>query len=223
MPSSTKSRAAIVPARPRPPRQWTSTSEPLKDAAHNSFTTFAIGESLDNDRRIQNEASQAEETFQFIFWRDVGFALKGEHAPCTTDYALPPRAHRDVGRVRSSHHSRRPRKRSCDSMMDSSSCARRNPARPLLGLLLRSLSIRRSAAATRSRARSRSAMVYCRGSGRARFLRGPFAALLARMAALGCFPGAIVPLRLSRRIPPLKHIRRGFVTRVRANLRAAWS
>ena len=45
-----------------------------------------------------------------------------------------------------------------------------NPARPLSGLLLRSLSIRRSAAATRSRARSRSATVYCRGSGRVRFL-----------------------------------------------------
>jgi hypothetical protein len=40
MPSSTKSLAAIVPA-----RQWTSTSEPLKEAAHNNFTTFAIGES----------------------------------------------------------------------------------------------------------------------------------------------------------------------------------
>ena len=44
------------------------------------------------------------------------------------------------------HHSRRPRKRSCDSMMCSSSCARSNPARPLLGLLVWSLSIRRSAA-----------------------------------------------------------------------------
>jgi TetR/AcrR family transcriptional repressor of nem operon len=41
-----------------------------------------------------------------------------------------------------------------DSMTDSSSCARSNLARPLLGLLVRSLSIRRSAAATRSRARS---------------------------------------------------------------------
>ena len=78
-----------------------------------------------------------------------------------------------------------------------SSCARSNPARPLLGLLLRSLSIRRSAAATRSRARSRSATVYCRGSGRVRFLRGPFAALLARMVAFNCFPVAIVPLRLA--------------------------
>ena len=47
-----------------------------------------------------------------------------------------------------------------------------------------------------------------------RFLRGPFAALLARMAALRCFPVAIVPVRLSRRIPPIKHIRRGFVSRV---------
>jgi hypothetical protein len=99
-------------------------------------------------------------------------------------------------------------------MTDSSSCARFNPARPLFGLLLRSLAIRRSAAATRSRARSRSARVHRRGSGRTRFLRGPFATLLARMAALSCFPVAIVPLRLSRRIPPLKHIRRGFMTRV---------
>jgi hypothetical protein len=97
-----------------------------------------------------------------------------------------------VGRAWSSHHSRRPRKRSRDSMTDSPSCARSNPARPLLGLLLRSLSIRRNAAATRSRARSRSATVYCRGSGRVRFLRGPFADLLARMAALSCFPVAIV-------------------------------
>jgi hypothetical protein len=62
--------------------------------------------------------------------------------------------------------------------------ARSNPACPLLGLLLRSLSNRRSAAATRSRARSGSATVYSRGSGRVRLLRGPFAALLARMAAL---------------------------------------
>jgi hypothetical protein len=38
---------------------------------------------------------------------------------------------------------------SCDSMTDSSSCARSSPARPLLALLLRSFSIRRSAAATR--------------------------------------------------------------------------
>ena len=59
--------------------------------------------------------------------------------------------------------------------------ARSNPVRPLLGLLLRSFSVRHSAAATRSRARSRSATVYRRGSGRVRFLRGPCAALLARM------------------------------------------
>src|SRR6266478_3908549 len=97
----------------------------------------------------------------------------------------------DVGRARLSHHSRRPRKRSCDSMTDSSSCARSSPTRPRLGLFVRSLSIRRSAAATRSRARSKSATVYCRGFGRVRFLRGPFAALLARMAALSCFPVAI--------------------------------
>ena len=120
----------------------------------------------------------------------------------------------DVGRARSSHHSRRPRKRSCDSMTDSSSCARSSPARPRLGLFVRSLSIRRSAAATRSRARSKSAMVYCRGFGRVRFLRGPFAALLARMAALSCFPVAIGPLRFSRRIPPIKHIRRVVASRV---------
>jgi hypothetical protein len=69
-------------------------------------------------------------------------------------------------------------------MTDSSNCAHSNPARPLFGLLLRSLPIRRCAAATRSRARSRSATVYCRGPGRVRFLCGPFAALLARMAAL---------------------------------------
>ena len=99
------------------------------------------------------------------------------------DYAVPARAHRDVGGARSSRHSRRPRKRSCDSMTDSSSCARSNPACALLGLPLRSLSIRRSAAATRSRARFRSGTMYCRDSGRVRFLRGPFAALLARMAA----------------------------------------
>jgi len=87
-------------------------------------------------------------------------------------------------------------------------------AGPRLGLFVRSLSIRRSAAATRSRARSKSAMVYCRGFGRVRFLRGPFAALLARMAALSCFQVAIGPLRFSRRIPPIKHIRRGVASRV---------
>ena len=97
-----------------------------------------------------------------------------------------------------------PGKRSCDSMMCSSSCARSSPARPRLGLFVRSLSIRRSAAATRSRARSKSAMVYCRGFGRVRFLRGPLATLLARMAALSCFPVAIGPLRFFRRIPPIK-------------------
>src|SRR4029077_19518164 len=81
----------------------------------------------------------------------------------------------------------RPRERSCDLMTDSSSCALFNPARPLLELLMGSLSIRRFAAATRSRARSKSATVYCRGSGRVRFLRGRFAALLPGMS---CFPVA---------------------------------
>jgi hypothetical protein len=69
-----------------------------------------------------------------------------------------------IARLR--HHSSRPRKRNCNSMMRNSTCARSNPAPPLLGLLVWSLSIRRSAASTRSRARSKSAMVYCRGSGR---------------------------------------------------------
>src|SRR5262249_39140701 len=108
---------------------------------------------------------------------------------------------RELGR---GHHSRRPRKRNCDSMMCSSSCARSNPARPLLGLLLWSLSIRRSAAATRSRARSKSATVYCRGPGRVRFPRCPFDALRATMAALSCFAGAIWPLRFSKRTASIK-------------------
>jgi hypothetical protein len=34
------------------------------------------------------------------------------------------------------------------------------------------------------------------------------------MAALSCFPVAIGPLRFSRRIPPIKHIRRGVASRV---------
>jgi len=95
------------------------------------------------------------------------------------------------------YHSRRPRKRNCDSMMCTSSCARFNPARLLSGLLVCSLSIRRSAASTRSRARSKSATVYCRGPGRVRFPRRPFDALLVRMAALSCFATAIWPLRFS--------------------------
>ena len=103
-----------------------------------------------------------------------------------------------------------PGKRSCDSMMCSSSCARSSPARPRLGLFVRSLSIRRSAASTRSRARSRSATVYCRGSGRVRFLRGPFDALRSTMAALSCFAVLIGPLRFPGRIPPFKYIRRNF-------------
>src|ERR1700730_18667883 len=99
-------------------------------------------------------------------------------------------------------------------MTFSSSCARSNPARPLLGLLVWSLAIRRFAASARSCARSKSATVYCRGSGRVRFLRGPFDALLARMAALSRFAIAIGPLRFSERIPPIKHIWRGFASRV---------
>jgi hypothetical protein len=79
---------------------------------------------------------------------------------------------------------RRPRKRSCDSMTDNSGCALFKPARPLSGLWLRSLSIRLSAAATRSRARSKSAIVYRRGSGRARIFLGPFSSFLASITAL---------------------------------------
>jgi len=59
----------------------------------------------------------------------------GHRRPHLTDYAVPSRPYRDVRRAQSSRHSRRPRKRSCDSMTDSWSCARSNPARPLLGLL----------------------------------------------------------------------------------------
>ena len=43
--------------------------------------------------------------------------------------------------------------------------------------------------------RAPSQQVYCRGFGRVRFLRGAFAALLARMAALSCF--AMGPLRFA--------------------------
>ena len=99
-------------------------------------------------------------------------------------------------------------------MMCSSNRARSNPARPLLGLLVWSLSIRRSAAATRSRARSKSATVYCRSPGRVRFLRDPFDALLARMTAVSFFAAAIWSLRFSERIAPIKHIQRGFTSRV---------
>jgi hypothetical protein len=45
-----------------------------------------------------------------------------------------------------------------------------------------------------SRARSKSTTVYCRGSGRVRFFRGPLVVLGTSMAALSCFPVAIVPL-----------------------------
>ena len=69
-------------------------------------------------------------------------------------------------------YSSRPRTRSCDSTSDNSSCARSSPALPLLGLFERSLSTRRSAASTRSRARSKSTKVYWRGLGGVRFFRG---------------------------------------------------
>ena len=107
---------------------------------------------------------------------------------------------------------------SLNSMTCSLSCARSKPA---LELFVRSLSIRRSAASTRSRARFRSASVYCLGSGRVRFLR-PFDALLARKAALSRFAVAIGPLRFSERIPPIKHIWRGFASRV-AVILGVWS
>jgi hypothetical protein len=95
-------------------------------------------------------------------------------------------------------------------MTFSSSCARSNPARPLLGLLVWSWAIRRFAASARSCAGSKSATVYCRGSGRVRFLRGPFDALLARMAVLSCFAVAIGPLRFSERTVAIKHVQRSF-------------
>ena len=103
------------------------------------------------------------------------------------------------------HHSRRPRERSCQLDDGSSSCARFNPASPLVELLMGSLSIRRFAAATRSRGRTKSVTVHCRGSGRVRFLRGRFAALLARMSWL---PGRHVPLRLPQPIHIFTHASR---------------
>ena len=122
---------------------------------------------------------------------------------------------RELGR---GHHSRRPRKRNCDWMRCSSSCARSSPARPLLGLLMWSLSIRRSAAATRSRARSKSATVYCRGPGRMRFPCRPFDALLAGIAALNRFAAAIWPLRLSKRTASIKTYSVRLRERSRGNL-----
>ncbi len=145
------------------------------------------------------------------FWR-----LSGSHRNEMSRRiaVLPNHARRDLGRARSNHHSRRPRKRNCDSMTDSSSCARSNPALPLLGFFLRSLSIRRSAAATRSRARSRSATVYCRGSGRVRFLRGRFAATPGEDGRLELLPNRHRATPIIPADPPIKHIRRGFVSRV---------
>jgi hypothetical protein len=154
------------------------------------------------------------------------------------------------------HHSRRPRKRSCDSQSQTGDARGwsgrgsnytsfgsldRNweqklrfdrpeswyavskgrypvegadqPCSPAAAQLVWSLSIRRSAAATRSRARSKSATVYCRGPGRVRFLRDPFDALLARMTAVSFFAAAIWSLRFSERTTPIKHIQRGFASR----------
>ena len=121
------------------------------------------------------------------------------------------------------YHSRRPRKRNCDSMMCTSSCARFNPARPLSGLLVCSLSIRRSAASTRSRARSKSATVYCRGPGRVRFPRGPFDALLMRMAALSLFAVPIGLFRFSERTAPNQTYSAQFREPSRGNLGGVWS
>src|SRR5262249_4513044 len=90
----------------------------------------------------------------------------------------------DFRTTRLRFHSRRARKRSCGSMSSSSICARSNPARALVGLLVWSLAIRRSAASTRSFARSKSTTVYCRGSGRVRFPRRRFDAFLATTVAL---------------------------------------
>ena len=86
----------------------------------------------------------------------------------------------DSRAVLRSRHSIIPRRRRSDSMAYRSSCARCSPAHPLLALLVRSLSTRRYAASTRSRARSRSTRVYWRGSGRVRFFRGDERLLNAR-------------------------------------------
>ena len=72
-------------------------------------------------------------------------------------------------------------------MSDSASYARSNPACPLLGLLLRSLSI------STLRRRYPISCALQVGNGvlprlrLVRFLRGPCAALLSRMVALSCF------------------------------------
>jgi hypothetical protein len=92
-----------------------------------------------------------------------------------------------MGRSRTSGHITPEVRASAVATRCSSCCARSSPARALLGLLVWSLSIRRSAASTRSRARSKSVTVYCRDCGGVRFPRGPFDALFAGMADLGCF------------------------------------
>ena len=70
----------------------------------------------------------------------------------------------------SSSSRRRPRERSCDSTTDSSSCARSNPACLCWDCFCGRC---RFDAPPPLRARSRSATVYCRGSSRVCFLRGP--------------------------------------------------
>ena len=90
---------------------------------------------------------------------------------------------------------------SCDSISDNSSRARSRPALPLLGLFERSLSTRRSAASTRSRARSRSIKVYWRGSGRVRFFRGDTRAPNARRMAFPLTPVEFFVMSLSLHAP----------------------
>jgi hypothetical protein len=103
-----------------------------------------------------------EKTFQFIFWRVVGFALKGEHAPCTSRLRGPstcPLGCRESLIEPSLKEAAR--KRSCDSMTDSSSCASSSSR-----LLRWGCSCGRCGfgAPPPLRARSRSTRVYCRGS-----------------------------------------------------------
>jgi hypothetical protein len=97
-----------------------------------------------------------------------------------------------------------PRRRSSVSMAYRSSCARSSPARPLLGLLVRSLSTRRCAASTRSRARSRSTRVSWRGSGRVRFLRGDGRAPNARWISPRSTPVNFFVTTPSLRTPGLR-------------------
>jgi len=90
---------------------------------------------------------------------------------------------------------------SCDSISDNSSRARSRPALPVLGLFERSLSTRRSAASTRSRARSRSTRVYWRSFGRVRFFRGDTRAPNARRMAFRLTPVEFFVMSLSLHAP----------------------